>query len=132
MIVLDSDHCVFLLRGRADVVSAFEAHREEEPAISIISVGELYYGALRSAHPDRNVATCRALFEQLTILYLDERIMLQFGRLKATLADRGQRLPDPDLLIAATAIESQSLLVTHNTKHFRRVPELRVEDWCAE
>ena len=46
MILLDTDHCVFFLRGRQEVRAAFEAHGAENPGISIITVGELYFGAL--------------------------------------------------------------------------------------
>jgi len=102
MILLDTDHCVFFLRGHPAVRSAFAAHAADEPAISIITVGELHFGALRSARPDHNRSACQALIDRVTVVPLDQPIMRQFAQIKATLAGRGELLEDPDLLIAAS------------------------------
>ncbi len=92
MILLDTDHCVFLLRGSREVRTAFESHRAEEPGISIISVGELYFGALRSARPKKNRDTCQALIDRVTVVPLDQQIMLRFAQIKAVLAAGGEIL----------------------------------------
>ncbi|MCH7527843.1 MAG: hypothetical protein IID39_10435 [Planctomycetes bacterium] len=67
MILLDTDHCVFFLRGRQEVRAAFEVHGAEEPGISIITVGELYFGALRSARPESNRAICQAFIDRVIV-----------------------------------------------------------------
>jgi len=131
MILLDTDHCVFFLRGRKEVRAAFEAHGPEKPAISIITVGELYFGALRSARPESNRQTCQAFIDRVTVVPLDQQVMLRFAQIKALLAARGEILEDPDLLIAATALRHEAPLVTHNASHFARIADLRLEDWCA-
>ncbi len=131
MILLDTDHCVFLIRGRPDVRAAFEGHGAEEPGISIMTVGELYYGALRSARPERNRDICQAFIDRVTIVPLDQQVMLRFAQIKAVLAARGEILEDPDLLIAATALQHEAPLVTHNSSHFARIAGLRLEDWCG-
>ena len=131
MILLDTDHCVFFLRGHASVRSAFAAHAAEEPAVSIITVGELYFGALRSARPEKNQAICQALIDRVTVVPLDQPIMRRFATIKAALAARGELLEDPDLLIGATAMERGVPLVTHNSSHFARIQGLRLEDWTG-
>ncbi len=131
MILLDTDHCVFFIRGRRDVAAAFEAHATDEPAISIVSVGELYFGALRSARPAENLAKCQAFVARVNVVPLDEPIMLRFATIKAELFTRGEIVEDPDLLIAATALTCGVLLVTHNARHFARIPALQLADWCA-
>jgi tRNA(fMet)-specific endonuclease VapC len=131
MILLDTDHCVFFIRGRRDVIAAFEAHADDEPAISIITVGELYFGALRSSRAEENLAQCEAFIRRVKVVPLDEPIMLRFAHLKADLFSRGAVVEDPDLLIAATALTHTAPLTTHNTAHFARIPALRLEDWCA-
>ena len=131
MILLDTDHCVFLLRGRREVCAAFEAHGAEEPGISIITVGELYFGALRSARPDSNREICQAFIDRVTIVPLDQRVMLRFAQIKAVLAARGEMLEDPDLLIAATALQHETRLITHNASHFARIEGLHLDDWCG-
>ena len=131
MILLDTDHCVFFLRGRQEVRTAFEAHGAEKPGISIITVGELYFGALRSARPESNREICQAFIDRVTIVLLDQQVMLRFAQIKAVLAARGEILEDPDLLIAATALQHETRLVTHNASHFSRIAGLRLEDWCG-
>lgn len=131
MILLDTDHCIFFIRGRADVVRAFEARPRETPSISIVTVGELYFGALRSARPSINLAKADAFIDRVTVVDLDRSVMLRFAELKAHLATTGRRLEDPDLLIAATALTHAVTLVTHNTGHFQRVEGLAIEDWCG-
>lgn len=79
MILLDTDHCVFLLRGRREVRAAFEAHGAEEPGISIITIGELYFEALRSARPESNREICQAFIDRVTIVPLDQHVMLRFA-----------------------------------------------------
>lgn len=54
-----------------------------------------------------------------------------FARIKADLMRRGQKIEDPDILIAATAMENNLILVTHNIGHYERIPGLRLEDWCV-
>jgi len=129
MIVLDTDHCIFFIRGRKEVVAAFENHANDEPAISIITVGELYFGAMRSLRPTENLERCREFIRRVSVLPLDDQIMLRFAETKAELVARNQIIEDFDLLIAATTLTFDVVLVTHNRAHFDRVPNLRIEDW---
>jgi len=130
MILLDTDHCVFFLRGRREVRAAFETHAEQSPAISIITVGESCFGALRSGSPEKNKAICQRFIDRVAVVLLDQSAMSRFAEIKAQLAERGELLEDPDLLIAATALTHGAPLITHNTSHFARIDGLRVEDWC--
>ncbi len=132
MFLLDTDHCVFFIRGHTEVVAAFDVHAEDEPAISIISVGELYFGAMRSARPSENVELCQKLIDRVTLVSLDTQIMLTFARIKKDLFARGEKLEDADLLIAATAIVQGVPLVTHNTSHFARISGLITADWFTK
>jgi tRNA(fMet)-specific endonuclease VapC len=51
------------------------------------------------------------------------------AELRSALAEQGKPIGPYDLLIAATALEHDATLVTHNTREFERVAGLRVEDW---
>jgi tRNA(fMet)-specific endonuclease VapC len=130
MIVLDTDHCIFFIRGDKRAVAAFENHADDEPAISIITVGELYFGASRSLRKTENLARCREFISRVSVLPLDDPIMLRFAETKANLFARGETIQDFDLLIAATALTYDAVLATHNQAHFTRIPNLRIDDWC--
>ncbi|MBN2549938.1 MAG: type II toxin-antitoxin system VapC family toxin [Anaerolineales bacterium] len=130
MKILDSDHCVALLRGQLDL-EGFAAP-DEDLAVTAVSVGELAHGAHKSQRAADNLARLDVLLAALIILPYDERAARQFGLLKAALEQRGERLSDLDLQIASIALAEDAPLVTHNLAHFQRLAalsNLRLEDW---
>lgn len=129
MIVLDSDHCIELLRGRLDVRGRVAA--DELLAVTSISVGELVHGARRSAQPERNLARVEVLLAAVEVLPFGEAAARRFGLLKAELERSGSRLADLDLQIAAICLESGTALATHNLRHFGRIEGLALIDWLA-
>ena len=130
MRVLDSDHCVALLRGQLDLRS--QDIVGQVLAVTAIGVGELVHGAFKSAHVEENLARLSIFLADVVILSYDERAAYEFGRLKARLERSGQRLSDLDLQIASVAKVHDAPLVTHNLRHFERVPDLVLEDWLDE
>ena len=129
MKILDSDHCVALLRG--DLTLRGRVAPTEELAVTAVSVGELVHGVHKSARPSQNLARLDVLLASLTVLPYDEAAAHQFGLLKASLERDGMQLSDPDLQIASIATQHHAPLVTHNQQHFERVPDLILEDWLA-
>jgi tRNA(fMet)-specific endonuclease VapC len=127
--VLDSDHCVALLRGHLDLRG--RVGPTEELAVTAISAGELAHGAYKSSRVTENLARVDVLLAALTILPYDEWAARKFGRIKAELELAGNRLSDLDLQIASVALQHDVPLVTHNRRHFERVPGLVIEDWLA-
>lgn len=129
MKILDSDHCIAVLRGQLDLRQWVEP--DEALAVTTISVGELMHGAHKSANPAQNIARVDVLLSAMIILPLDHQAARRFGWLKAHLEQAGMKLPDADLQIAAIALAQDAPLATHNQKHFKRVPGLALEDWMA-
>jgi len=125
--ILDSDHCVALLRGHLDLRGRVSP--DDELAVTAISVGELMHGAHRSSQVEKNLARLGVLLAAVIVLAHDEQAASGFGRLKAELERMGERLGDLDLQIASIALAHGLPLVTHNHRHFGRVPGLVVEDW---
>jgi tRNA(fMet)-specific endonuclease VapC len=127
MKLLDTDHCIAILRKQLDLRD--HVSPEEELATTAISVAELTHGANRSLRKDDNLARLETLLSALVILPFDDAAGRRFGVLKAELEARGEPLDDLDLQIASIAIENNSPLLTNNTKHFKRVNELRLLNW---
>lgn len=127
MKMLDTDHCIAILRQKLDLREHVKA--EEELFISAVSVAELTHGAQRSKHREDNLARLEVLFAALTILPFDESAGRRFGALKAELETRGEPLDDLDLQIASIAIENVLPLVTNNTNHFKRIKGLELQNW---
>jgi tRNA(fMet)-specific endonuclease VapC len=131
--ILDTDHCVAILRGNLDVSPIVSP--EEELAITTINLAELTYGAYKSARPEDNLARLDVLLSATTILPFDEASARRYGRMRARLEKEGQKLSDLDLQIASIALECDSTVVSHNQAHFERLVEmegLKLEDWIAE
>jgi tRNA(fMet)-specific endonuclease VapC len=127
MRILDSDHCVAILRGQL----AMDGHVSvtESLAVTTISVGELMYGASKSARVDDNLARLGILLSKFIILPYEMAAARWFGRIKADLEHAGSVIDDLDLQIACIALAYSVPLVTHNRRHFERMPDLVVEDW---
>ena len=127
MKLLDTDHCIAILRGQLDL----NAHvtPQEELGTTAISVAELTHGAHRSQNREDNLARLEVLFSVLIILPFDETAGRKFGELKPELEARGKPLDQFDLQIASIAIEHDCQLLTNNSKHFSRIDSLQLENW---
>ena len=117
------------MRRHEAVCRQFKQRATEEAYISIITEGELLFGAYWSSRPQENLADTNRLPDTVVHLPLTRSAMDRFARIKTDLLRLGERIEDPDILIAATALEHGCILVTHNTEHYRRVPGLQLEDW---
>ncbi len=130
--LLDTDICIYWLNGRQSVKNKLLAVDWEQIAISVITQAELYYGAYNSSRVTENLQRADDFAKQFPIIPLTEPALKRFGILKAHLRQIGQLLPDFDLLIASTALVSNRILVTNNTRHYERVPGLQLENWVSE
>ena len=127
MKILDSDHCIALLRGTLNLSGKLAP--TEELAVTAISVGELTHGAHKSARASENLKRLDVLLGTVAILPFEERAARRFGALKADLERAGTIISDLDLQIASISLETNAPLVTHNRQHFERVQGIAIEDW---
>jgi tRNA(fMet)-specific endonuclease VapC len=132
MYVLDTDHCVGLLRGNEGVLSKLKS-LDDDIEIGLytttITAAELFYGAYRMPNPEQRIQEVNAFLSDMEIHDLDLGAARIYGQLKAELAGRGELLADNDLFIASIALSCNLTLVTHNTHHYERIPNLCLEDW---
>ena len=127
--LLDTDTCVFVLRGSESVRDRLGAIDPDTVAISVITLAELRYGAACSVKPEANHQVVDDFASGVVVLGLDQEIARLFGEFKSQLRKQGMLIDDFDLLIAATAHHYRLTLITHNLDHFSRLPELQLEDW---
>lgn len=130
MYLLDTDACIQFLRDPDSAVARrLAAVSLSEVTLCTVVKAELYYGAQRSADPNRSIEVLEAFFGGLASLPFDDLAAETYGRIRAYLAQQGALIGPNDLLIAATALAYGATLVTHNTREFERVPDLQIEDW---
>lgn len=90
----------------------------------IITYGELYDGIDGSYNPKAAEQVFRQFLRLAVVLPLNRSIMRRFAVVRRNLRGSGQQIPDMDVLIAATATYHQLTLITHNARHFGRIPGL--------
>ena len=126
--LLDGNAVIALLNDTASPIARrIRRHAPRDIGVSAVVIHELYYGTFKSQRVERNVARVDAL--QFQILELDAEDARSAGEIRAHLAAQGTPIGPYDVLIAGQAKARALTLVTHNTSEFRRVPQLKVEDW---
>lgn len=128
--LVDTDICSAHLKGVGAVTGRFLQYTGRLH-VSVVTAGELYTWAFRAGAPARRLLALRELLADVVVIETDAAVAERFGRLRATLLERGSPAPPMDLWIAATAIEHGLTLVTHNTADFAAIPGLTLADWLA-
>ena len=126
--LLDTNICISLIKNRYEIRNKVERIGADNCFVSEITIAELFYGAAKSGkakHYD-DVKTIVELFKVISV-YPSLRL---FGELKATLEKAGKQLDNFDLMIGSTAIHNNMVMISSNTKHFERIPGIKLEDWC--
>lgn len=99
--------------------------------MSAISFGELMFGVMKSQDPSDAASKLREFASIVPILGLPDIAAEHYGRVRARLQASGNVIGANDLWIAAHALAENLILVTNNEREFRRVGDLRVENWVA-
>ena len=124
--LLDTNICVFYLRGKHQFA---EVHWRENCCISEITVLELRYGAENSNNPQRHHQAVDVFLRDLSVMPIAKAIDI-YAKEKVRLRKIGMPLHDEfDLIIGATAIASDLILVTDNEKHFKNFDGIKIENW---
>ena len=131
MYLLDTDTLIYSLKGNETVVANFTRYQDAPKAISVISYGELVYGAEKSNQVSSNLAKVHRLREIFPVIDTTPSIMECFGSIKACLSKSGVTVADFELLIGATAITYGLTVVTNNEKHFSKIPDLKFDNWLT-
>jgi len=127
--LIDADILINSIKGNSRIHQRIAELAVIPKAISIITYGELIYGAKKSKQVEKNSSIIYRIAEIFPIIGISRAIMETFVELKVSLERKGQRLDEFDLMIAATALSLNYTLVTNNSTHFRRIKGIRLENW---
>lgn len=131
--LLDTNILSYFIKGVSPVLSRrmAQAMRVQSIATSAICRAELRYGqALMAANDKRRLAIDLLLAEVPTLPWT-AAASDGYGVIAAELKKRGQPIGELDTQIAAHAVAEKLILVTHNTRHFKNVLGLKLQDWMA-
>ena len=130
--LLDTNICIYIRQKRPPgVLARFEKLKAGEAVLSVITYGELYYGAAKSQRRQQAMERLNALISFLPVLSLPEGTAQAYGEIRATLESKGEGIGGNDLWIAAHARTQGLVLVTNNEREFKRVSGLKVQNWAV-
>lgn len=129
--LLDTDTCIYWIKNINSVRDKIKQIGWEQICICNITVAELYFGAYNSQKVAENLTRAENFIRDVEVIALDNQAVKKFGELKAELRKIGQPVADFDLLIASVALTRNYILVTNNTRHYSRIPDLKLENWIS-
>ncbi|HTI91305.1 MAG TPA: type II toxin-antitoxin system VapC family toxin [Puia sp.] len=126
--LIDTNICIYFMKGMYDLVQKFEKAGNENCFISEITLAELKFGVENSQAKEKNIIALGNFLTGVIIIPIFPCLDV-YAKEKARLRRSGQPLDDFDLLIGATAISNELILVTNNIDHLGRMEEIKIEDW---
>jgi tRNA(fMet)-specific endonuclease VapC len=128
--MFDTDIIGYLARGTSVALKKkLEKENPENLALSSVAYAEISYG-LEKKGSKSTAAKVHALIDNIRITAFDRAAADMYAKIRAQLERSGTPLENMDMLIAASAMSEGAVLVTHNTKHFKKINDLKIEDWC--
>lgn len=124
--LLDTGWIVRHLRGDQAYTETLLKIGAPQLALSIVSLAELYEGVYRARDRDRAEWAVVTFVSDKTVLPITESIARLFGQERARLRQQNLLIGDIDLLIAATCLAHELILLTTNPRHFDRVEGLQM------
>lgn len=124
--LLDTSTIINLFRGKKAEQKLLES-LEGERTSSFVCMAELYEGVERSKNKEEEENNLVKFFSRLdNVFTVDNDTAKKFGEIRSTLKKTGNVIEDMDILIAATCIAYDQILITNNQKHFSRIPDLKI------
>ncbi len=129
MYLLDTDTVIYSLKGHESIIKNLEKHIHDPVKICIITLMELNYGAYKSGRVSGNLAKIKTIESSIEIIQVGKESAEIFGRLKASMQTKGASLDEFDLIIASCALANNLIFVANNTKHFKKIESLKLDNW---
>ena len=128
--LLDTNIVIFVLKDPGkELALRLAGVPAEDVGLSSIVESELYHGAEKYASPERHRETLDGFLKPYVRVAYDSLCVPHYAGIRHCLERRGEMIGGNDLQIAATALAHNLTVVTHNSREFARVPNLKLEDW---
>ena len=130
--LLDTNICIYIQRKKPEeVLARFQKLKPGDAAISVITWGELQYGAEKSQQRKKTLQLLEEFKTFIPVLPIPENAGNTYGAIRAALESKGEPIGNNDLWIAAHAKAASLIVVTNNEQKFQRVPGLKVQNWVV-
>jgi len=130
MYLLDTNICIYILKNKPiEVFEKFKKLNIKDLKLSSITVSELYYGVYNSQQVEKNLEIIKNFLIPFEILDFDEKSGIEYAKIKSSLRKKGILIGELDMQIAGIALSNNLILVTNNEKEFKRINNLKIENW---
>ena len=129
--MLDTNICIYAIKHKPEKV--FQKLQEVDPSdvcVSSVTYAELVHGVEKSAAVDKNRLALFMLLANIEILDFDANAAESYGKIRADLEKNGTPIGPLDMMIAGHARSLGYIVVTNNVKEFKRVRDLKIENWA--
>jgi len=130
--ILDTNICIYIAKqSPPEVLEKFSTLSVGSVAMSLVTHGELLYGAYRSQNSEKAQNILDELVSMITVIPIGKSVAQYYAEIRADLSLKGLLIGNNDLWIAAHVRSLNKILVTNNVKEFERVRGLSIENWCV-
>ena len=128
--LLDTDVFSLMVKGQDEAINTrMQTLTKGEAVLSVITTGEYFYGIAYAPVSALREKRAQRLMDFFGVLPLDADVSISYGDIRADLRKKGTPIGPNDLWLAAQAKTHGLIMVTRNTREFKRVKGLKVEDW---
>jgi len=130
MYYLDTNICVYFLNGKyPQVMEKIKKINPIEIKIASIVKAELLYGAEKSQNTETNKNLIIKFLEPFEIKDFNDKCTIEYSKIRSVLELKGTTIGPNDYIIASTVLSNDGILITNNVDEFKRIKNLRIENW---
>lgn len=126
--LLDTNICIFFIKGKYNLYDKINEVGEENCFISEITVAEMKYGVENSKTSEIMRPIVEEFLSKFIIIPIYDALDI-YANEKSKLRKQGLIIDDFDLLIGATSVKYNMVMVTNNVKHLNRIESIIIKDW---
>ena len=128
--LIDTNISIYIMNQRdQSLIQRFKKIPVGEICISSITLSELSYGVYKSSSVTKNKQRLKEFLMPFQILSFNNKSAEIYGQIRSQLEKKGQTIGSCDMFIASHAISEDLVLVTINDKEFKRIKNLKIENW---
>lgn len=128
--LLDTNICIGLLNNKDSIfITNLQKLSPDDVFLCSIVKAELVFGAKKSLQREKNEKKLKIFFNEFECLPFDDHSAEAYGEIRSYLEQSGNFIGSNDLLIAATAIAHNLILITRNVREFSRIASLKITEW---
>jgi tRNA(fMet)-specific endonuclease VapC len=127
--MLDTNICIYVMKNYPQALQQKFNALAEQLCISSITLGEVHYGAEKSARRAENLTAIEDFVARLDVLPFGTKAAVHYGQVRAELERAGTPCGPHDMQIGGHARSEGLIVVTNNVREFGRMPGIRTENW---